>query len=165
MRSRQAQYHADTAPTRIRSTMNRDAELRQLAQQVLGQKWTPHQNYPATWHSRRPRLTANPPAAPGRLFGTGLLGRIAAVFKSAKQLDMASSASNSEIQQEDISVSSNLASELPPTTMIGTRPTVTIACPRTDYDTLKHADAGYTKTLTLWQRLMRPRPLWKRLED
>lgn len=55
--------------------------------------------------------------------------------------------------------------DLPPTTMIGTRPTVTIACPRPDYEALKREDEAYTRTLTSLQRLMRPRPFWRRLED
>lgn len=55
--------------------------------------------------------------------------------------------------------------DLPPTTMIGTRPTVTIACPRPDYEALKREDEAYAKTLTFWQRLMRPRPFWRKLED
>jgi len=54
---------------------------------------------------------------------------------------------------------------LPPTTMIGTRPTVTIACPRPDYEALMREDEAYAKTLTFWQRLMRPRPFWRKYED
>ena len=144
-------------PIRIPLSMDPDSKIRELCQVVLRQPWVPREQNPVHFHTLRKRE----PTAPTSSSQDGFFGRMVSQIKSLMSNQAVDESSNvtSTAEMHDRAPAS------PPAEMIDSRATVTIACPRPDYDALKRADDAYVKTLTFWQRLMRQRPFWDRQRD
>lgn len=144
-------------PIRIHLSMDPDSKIRELCQVVLRQPWVPREQNPVYFHTLRKRELA----APASSSQDGFFGRVVSQIKSLMSNQAVDESSNVTPTAE----MHDRAPASPPAEMIDSRATVTIACPRPDYDALKRADDAYVKTLTFWQRLMRPRPFWDRQRD
>lgn len=144
-------------PIRIHLSMDPDSKIRELCQVVLRQPWVPREQNPVYFHTLRKRELA----APASSSQDGFFGRVVSQIKSLMSNQAVDESSNVATTAD--TTGSTQASR--PTEMMDSRATVTIACPRPDYEALKRSDDAYVKTLTFWQRLRRPRPIWDRQRD